>query len=281
MAVPKKVEERICSALKHLIPVVQQQRTRDVSEADTVTLVKDLLSDAFGYDKYADLTSELAIRGTYCDLGIRIEDRVTQLVEVKAIGITLTDRHVKQGVDYAANQGIEWVVLTNAVTWRLYHVIFAKPIDKRLIAELDITACNLRKDADLESLYLFTKEGFRKGVHVDLRDRQDATSRFLVAALLIGNENVIATIRRELRRIVDILVPDEDIVRVLRDEIIKRDALEGPPAEQAAGRVRRADARRGRDEATPTDSAPAIQATGTTVERLATAPTSPPSAPAL
>jgi len=44
MAMPKKTEERIRSALKRFVPVLESQRDRDVSEADTVTLVKDLFS---------------------------------------------------------------------------------------------------------------------------------------------------------------------------------------------------------------------------------------------
>ena len=35
-------------------------------------LVKDLLAEVFGYDKYAELTSEHAIRGTYCDLAVKV-----------------------------------------------------------------------------------------------------------------------------------------------------------------------------------------------------------------
>jgi hypothetical protein len=33
-------------------------------------------------------------------------------------GLELKDAHIKQAVEHAANQGIEWVVLTNAVQWR-------------------------------------------------------------------------------------------------------------------------------------------------------------------
>src|SRR3954453_18323502 len=139
MNVPKRVCERMTVGMKRMRPIIDQQRTRDVSEADTVTLVKDLLAEVFGYDKYADLTSEHAIRNTYCDLAIKIDEKLVELIEVKAIGISLEDRHVKQVVDYAANQGIEWVVLTNAITWRLYHVLFNKPIDKQLIGEIDLT----------------------------------------------------------------------------------------------------------------------------------------------
>src|SRR5688500_4371001 len=107
MAIPSRVRERLVSGLKRLQPVVAQQKARDVSEADTVTIVKDLLSEAFGYDKYAELTSEHCIRGTYCDLAVRVADKLVLLIEVKAAGVELDDRHVKQAVDYAANQGVE------------------------------------------------------------------------------------------------------------------------------------------------------------------------------
>ncbi len=237
MSIPSKIADRLTVGLKRLSPIILQQKARDVSEADTVTLVKDLLADVLGYDKYSDLTSEYAIRGTYCDLAVKIENKLVLLVEVKAIGIELDDRHVKQAIDYASNQGVEWVILTNAENWRLYHVIFGKPIDKRLVAELGITGLDLKREENAEKLYLFTKEGFRKGAHIALRDRQDATSRFMIAALLINNDSVISAIRRELRRVVDVLVSDEEIVCVLKSEVIKRDVMEGRPAEDAIRRV--------------------------------------------
>lgn len=255
VSIPKKVCERMTLGMKRLGPILQQQRARDVSEADTVTLVKDLLAEVFGYDKYAELTGELAIRGTYCDLAIKLDDKFVQLIEVKAIGIELNDRHVKQAIDYAANKGIEWVVLTNAVFWRLYHVVFAKPIDKKLVAEIDVTTLDCRQDADLEKLYLFTKEGFKKGVHVELRDRQNATSRFLLAALLTRNEGVVGAIRRELRRVVDVNISEDEVLKVLQAEVIKRDALEGPEAEAAADKVTRAETKRLRAERPQADLA--------------------------
>src|ERR1051325_11375410 len=120
MPIAKRVCERVSAGMKRLVPIIEQQKTRDVSEADTVTLVKDLLAEVFGYDKYADVTSEYAIRGTYCDLAIKLEEKLVELIEVKAIGITLDDRHARQVVDYAANEGIEWVILTNGIIWKLY-----------------------------------------------------------------------------------------------------------------------------------------------------------------
>lgn len=243
MAIPNRVRERMMAGLKRLGPMIAQQKARDVSEADTVTIVKDLLADVFGYDKYAELTSEHCIRGTYCDLAVKVDSKLIQLVEVKAIGTELDDRHVKQAIDYASNQGVEWVILTNAGTWRLYQVIFAKPIDKRLLFELNLTTIDLKKEDQMEALFMFSKEGFAKGAHIELRDRQDATSRFTLAALLLHNDNVVSAVRRELRRVVDVLVDDSVIVKVLRDEVIKRDAIEGASADEAMRLVNRRESR--------------------------------------
>ena len=240
MAVPKRIRERFESGLKRLRPILQQQRDRDVSEADTVTLVKDVLSLMLGYDKYTELTGEYMIRGTYCDLAVKLDDKVTHLIEVKAIGVTLKERHLKQALGYAANEGIEWLVLTNGVIWRLYNVIFAKPIDRRLVTEFDLIALDLKEDRATEVLFALSREGYRKGAHVVLRDRQKALSRHLLAALLAQNRKVLNSLRREVRRIVNIRVEAREVRQVLRQQVIKRDVLEDPAFEEALGRVRSA-----------------------------------------
>ena len=101
--IPKKVTERVVSGIKKYQPLLASAKSRDVGEADTVTLIKDMLSDIFGYDKYAEVTSEFSIRGTYCDLAVKLDNRLAILIEAKAIGIELKEQHTKQAIDYAAN----------------------------------------------------------------------------------------------------------------------------------------------------------------------------------
>jgi len=239
-SVPKRVAERIKDSFKTYGQVLVAQRDRDVSEADTVTVVKDLLSDMFGYDKYAEVTSEFAIRGTYCDLAIKIDGKLRLLIEVKAIGIALTEKHVKQAVDYAANQGLDWVVLTNGIRWLLFRVAFKKPIEAKIVAEFDLLAGNPKDDDTLQRIYLITREGFLKGAVAEFAEKQDAVSRFLLAALLTSDEDVLNALRREIRKVTEILVPTSTIADVLRNEVVKREALEGDEASNAARIVARA-----------------------------------------
>ncbi len=85
--IPKKVADRWPSSVRALTSVAMSHKTRDVSEADTVTLVKDMLADIFGYEKYNELTSEQQIRGTFCDLAVRIDGKIRVLIEVKAAAL--------------------------------------------------------------------------------------------------------------------------------------------------------------------------------------------------
>lgn len=119
-SIPGRVSDRLTAGLKKFQPIIQSAKQRDVNESDTVIIVTDMLSELFGYDKYSEITSEFAIRGTFCDLATKIDGHVQCIVEVKAAGTELKENHIKQAVDYAANQGVDWVALTNASIWKVY-----------------------------------------------------------------------------------------------------------------------------------------------------------------
>jgi hypothetical protein len=234
---PPKVAERITAVLKRFQPILTSAKARDVNEADTVVIVVDLLAELFGYDKYSEITREHSIKSTFCDLALKIDGRLEFLIEVKAIDAELKDAHVKQAVDYAANQGVEWVALTNGVIWRVYRISFAKPIDQQLVLDLDLLALNPKSRDHIECLHLLTRESITKSGLLAYHDHKEATSRFFLAAVLLS-DTVVETIRRELRRVSpDIKVSVDEIRQTLTDEVIKRDAVEGPKAELAKKRV--------------------------------------------
>lgn len=243
MAIPKKVLERLVAGVKRFQPILASAKARDVGESDTVTIVVDMLGDVFGYDKYSEVTSEYAIRGTYCDLALKLDGALRTLIEVKAVGLDLKEQHVKQAVDYAANQGCDWVLLTNGICWRVYRVTFTKPIDHELVVDLDFSLMNTRSAADLELLYLWCKEGWQRSVLGEYHTQRQALSRFYVGATLL-TDPVLDSIRRELRRVSPDVKIDVDQIRdVLSSEVIKREVMEGDKATEAARKLARAAAK--------------------------------------
>lgn len=237
MTVPPKVLGRVKAGLRRLRPILKQQKSRDVSEADTVTLVKEVLSQVLGYDKFTEVTGQYQVRGQFCDLAIKVEESLTHLIEVKAIGVALNDRHLQQVLAYATNEGVEWVVLTNGITWQLYSVIFGKPIGTRLVAEFDVMTVDPANPEDAELLFVFTKEGAKKGAHTARKAQLEALDRHLLAALILRNRRVLSTLCSELRRVVKVRVEPRDLPRVLEAEVVKRDVLESPAYAAAVARV--------------------------------------------
>lgn len=228
--VPAKADARIGSALKRFQPVLKSAKAKDVNESDTVMIITDMLSELFGYDKYSEITSEHSIKGTYCDLAITVESKVRLLIEAKAIGLDLKEAHTKQAIDYAANKGIDWVILTNGNLWQIYKVFFAKPISQGLVAQLDLLTLNPRSQTDRERLYMLTREGMQDQLLQSYYVQSQATSRFLLGQLVL-TDAVLGVLRRELKRIYpEVRVQVNEIEDQLKQNVLKRDVVDTPEA---------------------------------------------------
>ncbi len=239
MGVSAKVSTRIATQIKRYQGILGAIQKKDISEADTVTVINDILADVCGYDKYHEVTSQYAIRGTFVDLAVKIDDDIRFLIEVKAIGIELKDLHVKQAIDYAANEGIEWVVLTNGAMWRVYKVHFGQPIEKILVCEVDLIVLSPKSDEILECFGNLSREAFSKGTMADLLHQKQVTNKFTVAALLVSDD-VLDDLRKEIRRLGSGVKVDIDYLRsLLTSEIIKRDLIDSEEAKAAAQNVKR------------------------------------------
>lgn len=241
--IPARVKERLIAGVKRFQPVVDKARAKDINESDTVTIISDMLSDVFGYDKYTDITSEFAIKKTYCDLAIKIDGTVKLLIEAKAAGLELKEQHIKQSVDYGANAGIEWVVLTNSVIWKVYTISFGKPVTAELVYEFDFSQLSAKRQGDLEQIYYLTREAMTKGNKTSLDDfkaQQQVVNKFTVSQILLSDP-VLDAIRRTLKKLsAEVKTSNEDIHKMLMEEIIKRDVLDDERTPEAKRRVSRA-----------------------------------------
>lgn len=234
--IPAKVKERIVAGIKRYQPIIKAARDKDINESDTVAIITDMLADIYGYEKYTEITSEYAIKKTYCDLAIKLNDQPRILVEVKAAGLDLKEQHIRQAVDYGSNSGIDWVVLTNAVTWKVYKVIFAKPIATDLVFELDFLTLNTRKDSDLEFIYYLTREAVGKNSKAALEAyhaQKQLLNKYIIGQILLSDA-VLESIRKTMKKIsADSRVTDEEIKAIITDEVIKRDVLDDDRAADA------------------------------------------------
>ncbi len=237
MTIPKRVADRIRSGLKTFARVLADARNADRSEQDTVTIVTDMLADIFGYDKYSELTGEYAIRGTYCDLAVKVDDKIKYLVEVKAVDKSLKESHLRQATDYAAKEGIEWVVLTNGVEWQAYRMLFEQPVRFEHVFTMNV----LEDGSELtEAVFMLSREGIAKQALDDYHEQRQILNRHVIAAVVLS-EPILKAIRRELRAMSSKMKIEPEIIKeILATEVLKRDIVEGEDLKDAKRKVRRA-----------------------------------------
>lgn len=240
MALPKKVIDRITQNLKKFQQVLTDAKNRDISESDTVVILGDMLCELLGYKKYVEVTTEFAIRGTFVDLAVKVGEDVRFLVEAKAINIDLKDNHVKQAIDYGANHGIEWVVLTNGAVWQVYKIHFKQPIDKSLIFEVDLLKTTPKNNQLIECFGTLSREGFTQSSMTAFFQQQQATSKYSIGALLYSPA-VLATLKKELKKLSPSIKVDDDYLKqLICNDVLKRELIEGDEANAAQELIKKA-----------------------------------------
>lgn len=235
--IPTKVQTRLVTGIKKFQNILKTAKAKDINESDTVTIIMDMLSEVFGYDKYSEITSEYAIKKTYCDLAIKIDNKLRFLIEVKAAGLELKTDHIKQVVDYGSNQGVDWVILTNGISWKIFKIIFGKPIQNELVYEFDFLQLNTKRQPDIELLYYVSKESLGKSVLEDYRLQKQALSKFFIGQVLISDP-ILDSIKKTLKKLSpDVKVSNEEIKEVLVLDVLKREVIDDEKAEEARKKI--------------------------------------------
>jgi predicted type IV restriction endonuclease len=208
--------------LKKILPHLLKAQADNLNEGDTVQRVIKVFEEVLGYDPMAEITRESAIKERYCDLALKIEDTIRILVEVKAAGMVLRERHTEQAQNYASHGNIRWVVLTNGVVWNLYHLTFGEGIEATLAFTVDLSEGVSDKAADL--LSLLHRQAVKKGDLDDYWERRVALSPASIGRALF-TEEALKFIRREIRRREGVSIDEEDLAAAIH-EMLSTEARE-------------------------------------------------------
>jgi hypothetical protein len=217
--------ERVRSSLKKFIKPLQDMLTRDANEGDTRMIVNELLSDALGYDKFEDLTTEYMVRGEFADYGVRIDKQMVAFIEVKRASTKLGVKHLRQVEMYAVNEGVEWVVLTNGSHWLVYHLTAGLPVTIDLVLDIDLLGPHTVPQK-AERFYFLSKESIKHRQIEDVWRQKAATSPKALLDVMLSKP-VLEEVRKELWRRAGYRVETSDLARMLRNSVIDPEIVEG------------------------------------------------------
>ncbi|HEY3420922.1 MAG TPA: type I restriction enzyme HsdR N-terminal domain-containing protein [Methanomassiliicoccales archaeon] len=131
-----------------MLPHLLAAKEQNINEADTVVRIIKVLEDVLGYDPMSEISREAQLRDKYVDLMIKIGGVPKLIIEAKAAGVELRDRHIEQAENYASKNNYPWVLLTNGVVWRLYHLTFEEGIEYDVAFNVDLSKDDFNHCAD-------------------------------------------------------------------------------------------------------------------------------------
>jgi hypothetical protein len=217
--------EKMLAALKDYKKRYLTKNLSDLDESGTRIMINTFLTSILGYQELEEIKTEFMIKGTYADYIVQTGGKRHFLVEVKAFSIDLSDKHLRQAVNYGANEGIEWALLTNGRHFQFYKILFEKPISEKLVPEVDFNSEDYDVKDALENLAYFHKDAIVKKSLDSVWARYAALEPVGLAGLLFS-PHVITFLRKELKAKYDTKFEDEDILEALTEVVCTEIPLE-------------------------------------------------------
>jgi len=142
-------------------------------------------------------------------------------------------------VNYGAHHGIEWILLTNGIIWKVFRIKFAQPIDWDEVYNFDMGAISSRSADDLAKLAMLCRESISTDALQAFHKQAQILNRYVIAELLLSDA-VTGSLRKELRRLFDGLkITDDELRILLTNDVIKRDTLDGDQPKAAKALVKK------------------------------------------
>lgn len=196
----------------------------ELDESGTRLLINSFLSDVLGYKPIEEIKTEYMIKGTYADYVIQVNKIRHFLVEVKALSFQLSEKHLRQTINYGANEGIEYALLTNGRNFQFYKIIFEKPIASRLVFSLDLSDSSGLKES-VEYFQHLHRESTIRNSFKPLWNKCEAIDPMNIAGML-SSESIIGLLRKMIRQKYNEKCNDEDLLKSVQSIITEKISLE-------------------------------------------------------
>ncbi len=190
-------QQKLLNSLKAYRKEFLDSGLKELDESGTRIMINRFLSDVLGYKQLEEIKTEYMIKGTYADYVIQVNTDRHFLVEVKALSFQLSEKHLRQVVNYGANEGIEYALLTNGRNFEFYKILFEQPISSRLIFSLDLSDMAGLKNA-VGHLQHLHRDSVVKNKFRPLWNKCEATDPYNIAGI-ICSDAVLKCIKKMIR----------------------------------------------------------------------------------
>ncbi len=187
---------------------MDRHRKEDIKEYPTRTIFIDPLLQSLDWDVRDPDEVQLeypTIDGKSVDYAPKINRKPVLFIEAKSLNDPLTDvKSITQVVGYAANAGVEWCILTNGVTYKVYRSTEKAEAPDKLLFEVSIDPKKSESRSVqqiAEQFKRFSRESMARGVLDEIGERVFTTGK----------------IRKALDKL--FLDPPSNLIKIIRSAI--------------------------------------------------------------
>ena len=137
----------------------------------------------------------------------------------------MNESHLRQAVNYGANEGIEWALLTNGKQFDFYKILFEKPIQHKRVFSVDLTDSSSLKKA-IEILQYISKDSVvKKGLDV-LWNKSLALTPTSISKILLSSD-IVCLVRKSVNKMFDTKFTDdqiqESVLKIISEKVDLKD----------------------------------------------------------
>ena len=218
---PTQSQEKSCEKAirEYRKKYLTKKENLNANEQTARLMINRFLNEVLGYALIDEIKTEYMVSGTYVDYIIQLNKKICFMIEAKATSIDLNERHLKQVVDYAANEGVDWVLLMNGRQIELHRVIFEKPIRSQKIFAFDLIELSSIRTMSKHIVFLTRKSVLKNELELYWKRFDALTSENMIKA--IYSPEVLRELRLKIKKKSGIKFTEPEITRAL-DKIIKK-----------------------------------------------------------
>jgi predicted transport protein len=174
----------VAACIEQLRLQLETHKKRGLKEYPTRVIFVDPMLEALGWDVRDTREVQLeytTIDGRSVDYALKINNEPALFLEAKPISDPLDDvKSITQVVSYAANAGIDWCILTNGVTYKVYRSTERAAAPEKLLYEVSIDpkqtqGMSIKQVATLFSR--FSRDAIAQGMLDDIGEQIFVTAK--------------------------------------------------------------------------------------------------------
>jgi hypothetical protein len=240
----------IVSCIEELRLKLDRHRKEDIKEYPTRTIFIDPLLQALGWDVRDPDEVQLeypTIDGKSVDYAPKVNRRPVLFIEAKSLNDQLTDvKSITQVVGYAANAGVEWCILTNGITYKVYRSTEKAEAPDKLLFEVSIDpkfSEGRSVEQVAEQFNRFSRDAMARGVLDEIGEQVFTTGKIRKAL-----DKLFMDPPAKLIRIIRSAIDDESIEPIQVKAALRRLWIQSSDIEKITvhGEIREPDIKHGR-----------------------------------